>query len=226
MSIGTPLVGTKDEQSAASTTSTPGHPVGMAAGDLELLWGFSGNSNNTTFTTPAGFTQVMQAGGSASTAVPNFYLAYKFADGTESGTLSCTHGSVPTSMMLMSVSGVDRVNPLDIAAVLLDSVTASTTFTFPAQTVLTDGAMAVYGVSGNSTTITATPATGFTEAFDRVAPSTRSHEVAWKANLPIGSTGSISAAPGWSGASKPLGVLIILRPAYKFELLTPTPRYY
>lgn len=224
MAIGTPTIGTIDAQAAASTTSLPGYPASIAAGDQLVLFGVSGAASGTTFTNPAGWTQRAAFSSAGTTLAPNVYCATKTAAGTETGTQSVTHGNVVTTMLIVRVPTVDQSSPLDIAVVQLDDTTVQTTFTFPAQTVATDGALGLYIVSGNATTLTATPPAGWTELADRTVASSRSYEVAYKANLPVGTTGSISAAPGWSATSKVVGVLLILRPAQLPDIVQPPRR--
>lgn len=218
MSVGTPLYGTADQRTAASTTSTPSYPA-TKAGDQLVLWGVSGAASATTFTNPTGFVTDAQFSSAGSTLAPNVYVARKVATGSETGTLSVTHGNVVTTMGIVSISGVDPASPLDVAVVTLDDTTVQTTFTFPSQTVATDGALGLYVVSGNAVTLTATPPPGWTEGFDRSVASSRSVEVAHRGNLTTGATGSISAAPGWSGSSKVVGVLLIFRPTLPPELV-------
>lgn len=216
MAIGTPVLGTVDAQTAASTSSSPTYPAGISAGDLLVLFGFSGSSSNSTFTTPAGFTQQAQLANTGSTAAPNVYLATRTASGSETGSLSVTHGNVVTTMGIVVIPGADATTPLDIAVVTEDKTVGSTTISFPTQTVVTTGALALYVVSGVSTTITATPPStqgGWTELYDHSVASTRSGEVAYVAGLASGATGAITAAPGWSGSSKDVGILIFVRPA-------------
>lgn len=224
--IGTPTIGAIDAQAAASTTSLPGYPTGTAAGDLLVLFGVSGAASGTTFTStpPTGFTTRAAFSSAGTTLAPNIYCGTKVAVGGETGTLSCTHGNVVTTMAMVRVPGVDPSTILDVAVVQLDDTTVQTSFTFPAQSVATDGALALYCVSGNATTLTATPATGFTELADRTVASSRSYEIAYKPNLPVGTTGSISAAPGWSATSKVVGVLLILRPAQLPDIVQPPRR--
>lgn len=216
MAIGTPVLGTVDARSTASGTSTPSFPAGISAGDLLVLFGVSGSTSAATFTDPTGFTQQAEISNTGNTAAPNVYLATKTATGSESGTLSCSHSSVVTTMGIILIPGADSTTPLDIAVVTEDKTVASTTISFPSQTVATTGALGLYVVTGNSTTITATPAStqgGWTELYDRSVASTRSCEVAYVAGLSAGATGAITAAPGWSGSTKDVGVLIFARPA-------------
>lgn len=202
--------GTADEQTAASTSSTPGYPSGLANNDLLLLFGVSGATVNTTFTNPTGFTQIAQLSNTGNTIAPNAYMARKFATGSETGTLTCSHGSVISSMGMIALRGVSTTTPLDIAVVTTDKTTANSSFTFSGVPV-TNGTTAVYVATPASTTITGTPPSGYTEDFDRTATGARAWNVGHKLNLASGATGTQTGS--WNTSAKDVVIAVFIRPA-------------
>jgi hypothetical protein len=138
-------------------------------------------------------------------------MARKFASGSETGTLSVSHGSVISSMGIMKISGVDSTTPFDVSAVQIDDTTANSTFTIPSQTLVTNGVACVYVLSLPSTTATVTPPFGFTEDVDHTVASTRSWEIAHKTGFSSGITGAITAS--LSGSAKKVAIAVFLRPA-------------
>jgi hypothetical protein len=224
VAIGTPTVGTPpDEQTAASSSSAPPFPAVVIAKDLLLGFGVSGASSTSTFTfTGTGFSQDAQISNTGSTLAPNVMGSHKIATGSETGTLSWPHGSVVTSMCIVDVPGADPANPFDPnvnsgAPTPLDVSTATSAITIPTVTVTTPGSLLLYVISGNSTTNSATPPTGWTELVDRNTGLTgnRNWQVAYKANVAAGATGTASAAPGWTGSQRATGLLYVIQPALR-----------
>jgi hypothetical protein len=216
VAIGTPVVGTKDEQSAASATSTPAYPS-LAAGDCLVGGGVSGAASTSTFsTTGTNFAQDAQHANTGDTLAPNVFGAHKIATGSESGTQSWPHGSVVTSMAIVGVSGVDTSQPLDPnvnggAPVTIDITAATTAPTIPSVTVTKAGSLLLYILSFNSTTVTAGPPAGWTELVDRTGASTRGWQIAYKPNVAAGATGTATSSV--SGSTKVTGLLYVLQPA-------------
>jgi hypothetical protein len=183
----------------------------VGAGDLLLVFGVSGAVVNTVFSNPTGFTQISQISGSGNTAAPNLYMGRKFAVGGESGTLSCPHTNVITSMAIMKVPGVDSTTPLDIAVVEVDDTTSNSTLTIPSQTLTTAGDACVYVAAIPSTSATMTPPSGFTEDIDHTIASTRSWEIAHKTGFASGASGAQNIT--LSGSAKKIAIAVFLRPA-------------
>jgi hypothetical protein len=134
----------------------------------------------------------------------------KVASGSESGTLSLSHGNVVNSAQILAFPGVDQTTPQDVAADLADQTTAQNHTDFSA-TVVTAGATLVVIGTINSVSATGSPPTGFTETADRTLASARTWEMSYLQNVSAGATGTQSI--GWSGASKSVGIMLVLRPA-------------
>lgn len=219
---------TPTEPSANTTPTAVSFPTGTVSGDTLVLNCASASPNATGVTTPSGWTQIAQLSNTGNTLAPNAAMFIRICDGTEGGTVSVAHGTLMSAQVL-AFTGVDTTTPQDTTAITSDTTAAGTAQPFGAITIATTGAALVYVISGNSTTITATPATSFTEDADRTVASSRGWEVAHQLNLTAGTITSGTISPTWSGSVRGVGILAALRPAaaaYPFEVLTPTPRYY
>jgi hypothetical protein len=223
VAIGTPTVGTTDEQTAASAASAPGYPNGGApiAKDLLVGVGVTGLSSTSTFSDPVGWTQDAQVSNTGSTLAPGVYGSHRIAVGTESGTRSWTHGNVVTSMAIIGIPGADPANPFDPnvnggVPLPIDISSATSAITIPSVTVTTPGSLLLYVISGNATTNTATPPTGWTELVDRNTGLTgnRNWQVAYKANVAAGATGA-SSGGAWTGSQRATGLLYVIQPALR-----------
>ena len=83
--------------SGTTGTPTPGYPSGMQSGDLILLQ-VTVRDTSTTTTTPTGFTTLYSAD---STGTGRQWIYYKFATGSESGSLTVSIGGSVTKMARM-----------------------------------------------------------------------------------------------------------------------------
>jgi hypothetical protein len=218
MAIDAPLVGTKVESASSSTSTNCAYPAGMQAGDLMLLPCASGAAAGTVFDNTDdlvgdGWTELDQFANAGNTNPPEVALFSKFADGSESGNLAVPHTNVLTTQGIFAFRGVDPTTPFDFTLVRLDKTSGNNpNLPFTSPTVITPGTALFYVVVGNSTSLTCTPATGFTEDYDRTVTGARSWEVAHRLNMSPGVTGTIS--PTLSGNSaRAVGILIGLRPA-------------
>lgn len=197
-------------------------PGGIQAGDRIYIVGFSGAAATNVFSTPTTGSLwsavVAQFSGTGNTAAPSMALFTRKATGGESGNITCPHTNVITTMGSVVVRGVDATTALDISAVVIDkTVTNNQIEVLPTaqspKTLLNNGVLGLSFHTGNSTTITATPPSGWVEAKERTVASSRAFEVCYREDLDAGSIGPIVASPGWSGSSKGIGVTLFLRPA-------------
>lgn len=183
---------------------------------LLVVLGASGGSVSTNLDPTSGggtsFTKASSLSNAANTQAPMAAVYYKQAAGGETGTLTWNHNSVTDCMGMVAFSGVDFTNILDVSVITLDKTTGTNpNMTFTSPTVVTDGSAAIYVISGNGNTATATPASGFTEDFDNAA-SNRDWEVGHQTGLPPGTMGTIN--PTWSGnIARGVGILLVIRAA-------------
>src|SRR6266568_4636022 len=119
MAIGAPNVGTATTFTAATTSAVP-YPASVNAGDL-LTLGIGLSSAGTSCTTPTGWTLVDSQGGTGGTLLPTLFVFRKYADGTETGTLTVTHGNIANEAQILGWPGVDQVTALDVADSKVDS---------------------------------------------------------------------------------------------------------
>lgn len=144
-------------------TLTPAWPAGLQSGDVALLvWSVQNTSSPTA---PAGWTQI---GSSTTAGSLTSLLFWRLLDGTESGTVSLTCGTINRqSANLVVQRGMDPTAPIDSFAVRAESATAST---HPAPSVSTTTGDPViwtfYGERSSSGTNDAVPGTGFVDRAD------------------------------------------------------------
>lgn len=222
MAIGVPALGTALEPTAAGTTRDVPYPATVNVGDVAVMVEVNGSGSNSAIKDPNDGTSpwsetdwvvVAQLSNTGNTVAPAAGMWYRVCDGSEGGTtVTVTSTSVTATFAIMTFSGVDNATPLDVAAVLDDKSTASTTISFPTITPVTANTTVVYVVAANSTTVTCSPISGFTEAYDRTVASARGWEVAYQQNVTAGAH-TYSGTTRWSGSTKDTGVMIALRPA-------------
>lgn len=144
--------------------TTVAYPASISAGDyLELSVAVS-SVVGVTVNTPAGWTQVYQAAAPSNTV--QLAVFYKFASGSESGTLSLTSSGTingKTASVICRYGGVNAVTPYEVVTthVSTDAVAlnGNAVTTAGANRLLVDKFTSSVGVS-------MTPGTGWTEDFD------------------------------------------------------------
>lgn len=139
------------ESASASSVVIP-YPSGVTAGEL-LIAVVTDSSGTAPTTNPGGWT--LAASQSGPTTAPSITVWYKFATGSESGSVTfatnATAGRVTGTMSRWS--GVDQFTPLDTTPVSANSGVTST-FTMPSITTVTDGAMLIHALSMNASALT------------------------------------------------------------------------
>lgn len=162
-------VGAGTESGVTTGASTPAYPAGLAAGDLILLYGACSvvTAWSSSLLSGAGFTQryTLQAAGTA----PSACLYYKFATGSESGTVSVTPPGGGSMTSMFAYRGVDTVTPFDATDATFGTSSATTAYSIPAQTTVTDHCCMVTHCWSNSTSGAYTPPSvdgGYTELWD------------------------------------------------------------
>lgn len=136
-------------------------PSGVAAGDLLLIF-FVINAS-VTLTTPSGWSLVASSSTTVRTAIYS-----RIADGSEGASVTVTMSSMYDSRvaLLAAVQGVNTTTPVAVStlAEASDSITATGSLTNTAVKQL----MLVWQASGayDTTAITVTPSSGYTELVD------------------------------------------------------------
>jgi hypothetical protein len=219
--------GTFFEKGAGGTTAAVPFPAsGIVAGDTAVLMYGANSATVLNFTGDAWITARSQSS-TGDTLVPDIINSYKFLTGSENGT--SPNITVPTpaaSGQILVFRGVDPTTPLDVTVSYLDRTsTGTTTFVIPSLTTTLAGTALVYSAIQNSATgpAGATPSSPgtFTMDGDRVAGRnfTDGH-LLWSG---VGATGTVTVT--LNSTTRGVAMLLALRPAPVFELLTPTPRY-
>jgi hypothetical protein len=213
VAIGTPVLGTPSQTTAAGTTdATPAYPA-TDADDLMLLLGASSSGSGSIFTNPSGWTLDDQSSSNSDTQAPSILGSHKLATGSETGTLSVAHGSTVCSVGIVGLAGVDATAPV-ASATLLDQSAGASSWQLPNVTVPSDGSTLLYVASGNNTTSTFTPPTGWTELWDGVSQlvASRCWSIGYKQNVAAGSLGT-STNLGVSNSIRGLVIVYVINPA-------------
>lgn len=180
MPIGTEIWGAQGEITGAGTLPIP-YPAGITAGmALLALWSVQTNTVNN----PSGWNLLAEE--DASNASPSVAATVKAATGSESGNLNITLGAAGHGIMV-ALPGASIV-PTDSDS--FPRGAASLTFPIPALDLL-GGEFCVVAAAQNSSTgsFTGVPS-GFTEIVDDA--SNPKWVVAYRANMPAGSTGTLT----------------------------------
>lgn len=214
MAIGAPVLGTATRDTSAQTTRNVVWPSPISNGDVATLVVVNASVSPSAVDTPSGFTQIDQHSGTANTAAPAVAMFRHTCNGTETGNLAVAtpggSGVVATSVLIIWPGVVTGAGGLDVAAVLDDKTVASTSFAFSGGIApVTPGCTLLYVVTGNSTSITSTPLTGFTEAYDRTG-TTRAINVGYLQN--VAASNNALTGGTWSGSTKDVGIAIALKP--------------
>jgi hypothetical protein len=209
--LGTIIVGTPTRDTSAQSTRNVAWPSPVNAGDLALVYAVSGSTSPTAINTPSGFFSIDQHSGTSNTAAPNVAMFRRTCNGTESGNLAVSNGGTATvTAGIIIIPGADS-GILAIEDTELDDKTVSNnSFSFPSITTVSTDDTIVYVVTGNSTSITSTPLTNYTEAVDRVG-TTRAINVGYRENVPTG-TNTLTGG-GWSGNTKDVGIAVAVKAA-------------
>lgn len=200
-------VGTQVEATSASSTAVP-YPTGLAAGDRLVLVGSVNTTVLSTNPWASGDVLINKAYDNAGTpSVPNLMVVTTLATGSETGSLTVTHGSAASIWQMLAFSSVDSDAYLDVAAVTANQ---NGDTTLPGLNLQTghDMLVAVGAISGSSST--ALLPTGWTKTMDR-STGTRCATAGYKLATSSGTTGSVLL--DWSGTGNGLGILFALRPA-------------
>lgn len=218
MVIAAPTVGTPIESGNTTSTAVP-WPTVVNPNDFSLLFGSVNNTGLVTL--PSGWTSIGSfssgsgggtTGGGVGSAVPDIFLAYKFAVGTEDSTnQTVAHNNNASLFQILCFGGVDQTTPLDAPKQVADPGGGSGVVTIPALTVATAGATLVACAALSGSASTSTPPGTWTETCDRTGANTRCATMAYKQNVSTGTTGTVAFT--FSGAGNRLGILIALRPA-------------
>jgi PKD repeat protein len=196
--------------STATGAATVSTPSGLAAGDV-LVAEIDVANNPNVSVAPAGWSPVI-APLSIGTAARLFAYYHVVSDpSTEPASYSwpLSH-TQPWAAGINAFRGVDTTTPFDTAASTLVATGTVTSISVPGVTTVTPGAMVIGGVGKHSTTASATPPTGWTEAFQQDAGQLA--EMAYQSMPTAGNSGTAT----WtfsSGTGGVAGWLIGLRPA-------------
>lgn len=187
---------------------------GTTAGDV-LIFGSSVDGQKT-FTWPSGFTELMRPTKTTGDT-QTLGIAYKIADGTESGTLTATiSGGGNHASFVTCISG-RAASPLDVYASVVDTTTSGTTITGPSSvgTPSVDGCdilwIATLDHSGGAVTYTG-PAATTSELVDANNNDFASICCEFWNQATAASLNSLSGSSSWSGTGK-LVAVIALKPA-------------
>ncbi|HEX5332776.1 MAG TPA: PKD domain-containing protein [Cellulomonas sp.] len=159
---------TSTQSTSAATAVTLPTPTGLVAGDF-LVAEINADQSPTISSTPVGWSSMiakLSPGGLAST----FVYYHVVTDPTlEPASTTWTLSSAQKwGGGVSDFHGVDTANPFDTAAATKVTTSGSTTITVPSVTTVTPDALLVGGLCLNSTSITGTPPTGWTEAWEIV----------------------------------------------------------
>lgn len=208
-SVGTPVAGALVENTSSSATTAVPYPSGISAGDQ--LVAFVSHATTVLATNPSGWTQVYSSNRGGS--LPSLWVGMLTAAGSESGSLTVSHGTSVAIGGMIRVPGVDQTTPLDVAASTQQNSSAASTLVLPSITTTTGNTLLVAVGCINSLTANASACVGsgtFAEDFDRSAgtrAATMWHSV-WS-----GSGASSASTITWTGSATGHGCMLALRPA-------------
>lgn len=212
MAVGTPSVGTMQEQTTSGTTILVPYPPIINPGDVLVLALATAGSAATAITVPGTnpnvWNQIDQLASTGSTLLPSAGAFWLPAKGTESGTLSVTTSNIVRSGQMLSFPGVDLSHVIDDVA---DQDQTSTSFNtvLPSIDPTVNGAAVIAIGSQNSVSATSTPPSGFTETADRVSASARSWHMSYELGVAAGPTGTATIV--WNGNNRSVGIIFALR---------------
>lgn len=135
---------------------------------------------------------------------------YKWATGSESGSVSFTSpGGVSVGQMLC-YRNVDKNNPFDATDADFQSSAATTAYTIPSQDASVAGVAALLAADGNSTSGSWNALTNYTEILDGGNGNAQILCIEHRLNIALGATGTRSLVR--SGSVKGCGRGILLKP--------------
>ncbi|MGN6743163.1 MAG: PKD domain-containing protein [Amnibacterium sp.] len=172
--------------SSASTAVTIPAPSGVGTGDV-LVASINANGTPSIANAPAGWTAVTSP--VADSTYTTVFGYYHVVTGSEPGSYTFTlSASQKWNAGITDFKGVDTTAVWDAAAVTQVSTSGSTPQTLPSVTTVTDGAMLIGSNGVNSASITITPPSGWTEAWE--ANGGKSVDLAYKAMPTAGASGT------------------------------------
>lgn len=197
--------------SVADGTRQIDWPDSLLADDFVVMY-IAGNASGALMNNPAGWTQVVSAATSGGVS-PSLYVGYRFAAGGETGSQTVTSGgNAITQGRMFAWRGVDKRNPLDVAAVLYSNGSSSNPYAITAGVTTTRKGCALFvGASNNSTTATGTSCSGpvtMTEVDDTAIRSAAAYTGIWTG---VGDTGAVGVT--WSSGLRGQAALLVLRPS-------------
>lgn len=208
--------GIGDPVSGAAAESTGGtiaieYPPSPVSGDLLILVVQTGSVSFPDL--PSGWTLIANATSGTSQS-PAQMVAYKWATGSESGSLSVSIPSANAKGRMSKVGGVDPTNPID-ASPTTASFGATTAYTNPGVTTTVADTLLLLYTESNSTngsfTSPTTQGGGWVESVDftgTTIPHIAAHRLKWSGS---GATGDVNLVR--SGGVRGNNILVALRPA-------------
>lgn len=214
--IGAPNAGTATTYVAGTTSMAVPYPATTHNGAV-LTLAIGTFAIGITPSTPAGWTKQKYVGsgggtaGGVGTSTGNTQLYTKVATGAEGGTsLTVTTPSTAGEAQIVEWSGVDTVNPVDLAVTAVDnSAGGTTTVTAPSVSVVTTGAT-LYAVATSNTAVQTGTLASWTQLSNG---SGASCNLVGGYVQNVGAGASSAQVITFSGAGKQVLLVAALRPA-------------
>jgi len=202
---------------SGNTTTGPDLTVNTSAcspGNLLLFVTSTVGSggNDTSFSTPSGWT--LLSGNSTSTTAfqPSMYIFYRIADGSEAASYTATASQTASSLVgvMLTLVGVD---PSTLIAGTTSTGASTTSITATEVSATANGILLYFGAQGNSNApVTFTAPSGMTEAIEgsnNAANADLTIEAAYQEGLSAGLTGSKTAtASAATGTNRYRAILV------------------
>lgn len=168
--------------------------------------------NDTTISTPSGWTLLSGDSTGTNNTQPGMYVFYRVADGTEATSYSAT--SNVTTRLLAAIITLAGVDPETLTAGATNIGSSTTSITANAVTATANGILLYFGAFANDNkgVVTFTPPSGMTEVVDVSADGTSvdsSFEVAYQEGLSAGSTGNKTATASAAAGTNRYRALLV-----------------
>jgi hypothetical protein len=187
------------------------YPSGIVSGEL-LLAHMAVSTNVHPTTAPSGWTYIAGRNGGDATSGPSISVFYRWADGSESGTVSFSTGTTSkrVSGIMERWSGVDATTPFDVSAAGASGFTEG--HTSSSITTVTNGAVAVFSIGIGASGSDITAATGTTQ-ISQTTGTGRRFGVFRETRATAGAIGTRSWVKSGTGSLNWASLVMALRPS-------------